>query len=163
MDDTADHVALTRLQSAYADVITRRAFAELAGLFRADAVVRVDARRGEPLELVGPDALGRFVAAALEPLELFEFVILNAVNEIDGAAATGRMYMCELRQSAADHRFSVAYGLYQDRYEKVDGRWWFAGRDYSSLARTSPAADRDLDVFPFPAVPPTRTSDRDAP
>jgi hypothetical protein len=47
--------------------------------------------------------------------------------------------MWELRQIAATHRWSNAYGRYQDRYTGLDGRWVFAERRYSSLARTAPA------------------------
>ena len=35
-------VALGRLQARYADVVTRRAFAELVDLFRPDATVTID-------------------------------------------------------------------------------------------------------------------------
>jgi hypothetical protein len=58
--------------------------------------------------------------------------------------------MCELRQTEADGRGSIAYGVYHDAYERHGGRWWFAHRRYHSLARTAP----DLVVFPFPDVTP---------
>ncbi len=46
--------------------------------------------------------------------------------------------------------WSVAYGLYRDRYDCPEGRWRFAQRDYQSLTRTGG------EVFPFPtaAAPP---------
>ena len=60
------------------------------------------------------------------------------------------MWMAELRQWADSGRWSVAYGLYQDVYRRVDGRWWFAQHDYQSLARTSLDGPRALEHFPFP-------------
>jgi hypothetical protein len=54
LTETVDYVAIRRLQSAYADVCTRRAWAEFDGLFLPDALVEVDTRVGEPLRFVGP-------------------------------------------------------------------------------------------------------------
>jgi hypothetical protein len=65
------------------------------------------------------------------------------------------MYMSELRQDHAEHRWSQVYGVYHDRFRRIDGQWWFAGRNYSSLARPAaePAA-RDIDPFDFPSPEP---------
>src|SRR5690606_24211320 len=59
--ETIDYIALRRLQSAYADVVTRRAWPELEGLFRPEAEVVIDRMDGEPLVLRGPRAVGDFV------------------------------------------------------------------------------------------------------
>ena len=40
----------------------------------------------------------------------------------DRTAATGRVFMCELRQEAASGRFTTAFGVYHDAYARVDGR-----------------------------------------
>ncbi len=45
----ADYVAIRRLQNAYADVVTRRAWTELDDLFLTDALVEVDATTGKKL------------------------------------------------------------------------------------------------------------------
>lgn len=136
MSETDDYVAITRLQHAYADVINRRAWAELAQLFRPDAVVRIDTVTREPFDLVGPDGVADFVGRSLEQFAFFEFVILNVHVELDGDAAQARLFMLEVRQDHAGRR-SDAYGLYRDHYVRVDGGWWFGGRDYRSLARTA--------------------------
>lgn len=151
--DTVDHVAVRRLQAAYADIVTRRAWPELADVFLPDATVTVDRRAGDPLVLTGPGAVGDFIGGAIGRFSFFEFVILNVHLTLrvsgDPDVATARMYMCELRQERDGGRFTTAFGLYQDRYRRQDGRWWFDRRWYHSLARTS----QDLDVFPFPAPP----------
>jgi hypothetical protein len=148
--EALDYVAITRLQSAYGDVVNRRAWAEFDELFRPDARVVIDTVTNPVVEATGPSELGRFIGGAVERFEFFEFVILNTVVDFDGAEgpdrARARVYMCELRQERESGRFTTAYGLYRDVYARVDGRWWFALRRYQSLARTGRG-----EVFPFPA------------
>ncbi len=146
-----DELAIRRLQAAYGDAVTRRAWDELVPMFLPDCPIRLDLRDGTVLEHVGPEAIGAFIASSIERFEFFEFALLNAVVSAPGpdGSATGRLYMWELRQDRASGRWSNAYGLYRDRYERVDGRWVFAARDYSSLARTSAAGD-GMDVFSVP-------------
>jgi SnoaL-like domain len=146
------HTGIVRLQAAYGDVVTRRAWDEMADLFTDDAVVVVDTGRGDPVTAEGGAAMADFIAASIERFEFFEFVPLNTVLDIDGDAgtATGRLYIQELRQEAATGRFTTAYGLYRDRYRRVGGKWRFADRRYRSLARTATEGDRDLEVLPQP-------------
>ena len=142
-DDTADYVALTRLQAAYADAVTRRAWGDLEPLFAPDARVEVDTVSRPLVELTGATELGRFIATAIERFEFFELVVLNTVLDIDPAGtANGRMWMVELRQERESGEWSNAFGLYRDDYVRLDGRWRFAGRRYRSRARkvgTDPA------------------------
>lgn len=149
--ETVEYVAVRRLQDAYADVVTRRAWPELRDLFLADAVVEVDTRRGDPMRFVGPDALGEFIGPAIADFDFFEFVILNTRIELgaggDADAAAGRMYMCELRHDRETDRWMNAFGVYHDRYRRQGGRWWFEHRRYHSLAR---AAGQGTETFDFP-------------
>jgi hypothetical protein len=150
--ETVDYIAIRRLQDAYADVVTRRAWGELHDLFRPGAEVVVDTRDREPRTLAGPEGIGTFIDTAIARFGYFQFVVLGTRVELDPEQhdrATARLYMCELRQTADDGHHSVAYGVYHDDYERHDGRWWFARRRYHSLARTAP----DLAVFPFPEGP----------
>jgi hypothetical protein len=151
--ETIDYIAVRRLQDAYADVVNRRAWSEFQDLFRPDAEVVLDTRRGELLSFAGPTAIGDFIGRSIERFEFFEFVVLGTRVTFDPDGpdrASARLYMCELRQSADEGRHSVAYGVYHDDHVRFDGRWWFAHRRYHSLARTAP----DLAVFPFPDVTP---------
>ena len=147
----ADYLAITRLQAAYGDAVTRQAWGELVPMFLPDCPVRLDLRSGSIVEKIGPEAIGGFIAQAIERFEFFEFTLLNAVVDVDADAehASGRLYICELRQETEGHRWTTAYGLYRDTYRKADGRWRFATRDYSSLARTA-AEPGTMDVFPVP-------------
>jgi len=138
--DAVDYVAITRLQAAYADAVTRRAWAEFDEMFLGDAPVSVNTVTSPVIELTGPQQVGEFIGGAIERFEFFEFTILNTNVElrVDGNAdhARARLYICELRQDAASGLFSQAFGLYRDHYRRVDRRWWFGRRDYQSLART---------------------------
>lgn len=158
-----DVFAIQRLQARYGDVITRQAWSELRDLFKPDAPITLDLRRGAPTELVGPVALGEMVERAVARFEFFEFALLNSVVDLIAPApdgqprtATGRLYMWELRQHATTGRWSNAYGLYRDTYVHVDGRWLIGARRYSSLARTAEAGTEtppdahDYEVFPVP-------------
>jgi hypothetical protein len=150
-EQTDDYIAIRRLQDAYADVVSRRAFGELHDLFLPAAPVMIELP-GRTREVIGPDDFGRYVEKRIAGLEFFQFVILNAVVElvVDGEPerASGRIHMCELRQDRAEGRFTVLYGLYRDEYARLDGRWWFAHRRFSPLALTH----RDLEVFDYPEL-----------
>jgi hypothetical protein len=146
--ETIDYIAIRRLQAAYADIVTRRAWPELARIFLPGAQVTVDTMNGSPLLLDGPEGVGGFISEAIAHFDFFEFVILNTVIDIDGDEAHARMYIWELRHDPVGGR-SNAYGLYRDDYARLDGQWWFAGRRYQSLARTQTT---DYAVFPFPEM-----------
>jgi len=150
-DQVLDHVNIERVQSAYADIVTRRDWPALADIFLPDATVTVDRRAGEPLTLTGPGELGQFIGTSISVFAFFEFVILNSVIELDDrdpTRASGTMYIAELRQDAASGRRTTAFGVYRDDYARLDGNWWFAARRYRSAARTSPG---ELAVFGFAA------------
>lgn len=146
---TSAMVAVLRLQAAYGDAVTRRAWAEVRALFEPDATVHIDTRTRPPFTLDGPDGIASFIERSLEGFTFFEFAILNAVADVDGDAATGRVYICELRLDHAGE-WTQAYGLYQDRYARRTGEWRIAARRYHSLARTGPG----VAAFPLPPIDP---------
>src|SRR4051795_4406437 len=148
LQETIDYIAVSRLHAAYADIATRRAWDELDEIFVPDIPVTVDLRDRDAYQFDSRDAFRDFVSAAGDRFEFFEFVILNSrvylEHEGDPDAAVARMYMSELRQDHAEQRWSTVYGVYHDRFRRVDGRWWFVGRNYSSLARR---VAKDFDAF----------------
>ena len=149
-EETVDYIAIRRLQSAYADIVTRRAWPELEQIFLPDVGLVLDRRSGDPLVLTGPGPIGDFIAGAISGLDFFEFVVLNTTialrHQGDADVAVARMYMNELRHDAASGRWNTVYGVYHDVHHRVEGRWWFSSRRYHSLARSA----RDMEVFPFP-------------
>lgn len=134
-DGVRAHQAVSRLQAAYGDGVTRRAWDDVRALFAPDAIVHIDTRTRPPFTLEGPAAIATFIEQSLEGFAFFEFAILNAVAEVDGSSATGRVYICELRHDHAG-AWTQAFGLYQDRYVRQGDQWRIAARQYHSLART---------------------------
>ena len=105
------------------------------------------------MSIDGPVAIGAFISEQLEQFSFFEFVILNSVVHIDddGARAGARMYMQEARQNVTDGRRTDAFGVYHDRLERHDGKWWLAKRIYGSYSRTIAARpEHEQVVFPLP-------------
>jgi hypothetical protein len=140
------YLAITRLQAAYADSVTRRAWSDFEHLFEPHATVDINKITEGSFQLVGPQAIGEFISKAIERYEFFEFAILNAVVSIESSeSATGRVYFVELRQDAENGMWSEAYAVYQDRYVRRDGRWRFQQRHHQTLARTGRG-----EVFPVP-------------
>jgi SnoaL-like domain len=147
---TAALVAVQRLQAAYGDAVTRRAWDEVVALFEPDATVHIDTRAREPFTLEGAGAIAGFVERSLDQFAFFEFAILNSVVELGaGDEATGRVHLCEVRRHH-DGSWTQAYGLYQDRYRRGDGSWRIAGRRYSSLARHVLTGIEQVESFPLP-------------
>jgi len=148
--ETMDYIGVTRLQQAYADVVNRRAWAELDDLFQPTAVVVLELGSRDPFELIGPAAVGEFIDGAISRFDFFEFVILTTrvflAHEGDLDLAFARVYMQEIRHDASSGQYTTSYGLYQDLYRRIDRRWWIASRRYASLARSGPA----LEVLPRP-------------
>lgn len=147
------YITLRRLQNRYADIVTRRAWPELAEIFRPDC--RLDLYLGDrSADFTGPEAIGGFISGAIERFAFFQFVVLNTVMEIDEASgrAAARMYMQEMRTEQDSGRRTDAYGVYHDVFDRDDnGRWWFRRRRYGSFSRTAaPDAPGDQVVFPVP-------------
>jgi hypothetical protein len=150
--EALDYTDIRRVQNRYADIVTRRAWAELHDIMRPGC--RLELNLGDrELAYEGPQAIGDFIGDQLTQFEFFEFVILNTVIEIDvdAGVAGARMYMQELRQNVDDGRRTNAYGVYHDRFERHDGAWWIARRRYGSFSRTiAPGPEHEQAVFPLP-------------
>jgi hypothetical protein len=150
--ETVDWVAIRRLHARYADAVNRRAWADFEGLFLADAAVRIELPRQQPIEVVGPEALGRFIDGAVKRFDWFQFVVLEAVIEWPPGTpddeAGGRVYMVELRLDAKTGQETKAFGLYQDRYRRTEEGWRFASRRFQPTAWSG----RDLSTLPLPEL-----------
>lgn len=149
IEEMASYVAIQRLLSAYTDAVNRRAWGELSELFLDDAKIDVTPLRPPPLELTGPESLGRFIAKATLRFEFFQFVLLNSRLEIrlDEQSARGRNFICEYRRERTSGKWTQVFGVYHDRYRRIEGRWWFEHRTFNPLAATG----SDNLVFDVPA------------
>jgi hypothetical protein len=150
LQELIDYTAIRRLQDAYADIVTRRVWPELHDIFLPGVRLTLDLRTGEPRHIDGAAAIGDFIGTAIDRFEFFEFVILNSRvylrDEGDENSAVARLFMNEIRQERSNGQWSMVYGVYHDRFRRIDGRWWFAARQYHSLARSA----RGLETFALP-------------
>jgi hypothetical protein len=127
--DAADRYAVGALQRSYGDVVSRRAWNELAELFDDGCSLVLELGRGDQT-VQGADEIITFVSSAVSGFEVFVFEVMNAVV---GPGPTGRMWIHELRWNAGEQ--SDAYGLYQDTFTKdAHDRWRFASRRYTSIS-----------------------------
>ena len=151
LEETVACIAIQRLLAAYADAVNRRAWSEFTDLFQDDAVVEITPSKSQALVVEGPGALGDFIGEAIEGFEFFQLVFLNSHFEIQApeGTATGRNFMVEMRQDRASGRWTRVFGVYHDRYRRVDARWRFEHRAFHALAAT---AGRDNHVFEFPSI-----------
>ncbi|MEM8708822.1 MAG: nuclear transport factor 2 family protein [Actinomycetota bacterium] len=155
-DEIIAYVAICRLQDRYADIVTRRAWVELAEIMRPDCQITLDLL-DRTLEIMGPHEIGDFIGTQIERFDFFQFVIVNRVIDVDpGTGRAGaRMFIQEARQSVAEGRRCDTYGVYHDRFERgEDGQWRFARRRYQPVARPDPTDHgSDLTVYPLPTTP----------
>jgi hypothetical protein len=152
-EHTDDYVAISRLQSAYADIMSRRAYSELESIFLPDTLL-VTAQLGQAdavREIRGPASIGEFIDEHVGHLEFFQFVVLNAVVDVavggDPCRATGRVHICELWKDPHG-RSSAFFGLYLDDYTKIGDSWWFGRRKFKALGLSR----RDFAVFGYPEL-----------
>ena len=149
IEETVNYIAIKRLLAAYGDTVNRRAWGELKNLFLPDAKIEVTPLYDPPLVVDGPEALGPFIGGAIERFDFFQFVFLNSVIQIqpDQRVAYARNSISEYRRERATEEWAQTYGIYHDTYQKVDGRWWFAHRNFSPTG-TSGSDNR---IFDFPS------------
>ena len=151
--ETTDYIALRRLQNRYADIVTRRAWPELAEIFHPDCTLNLELG-DRSAQFAGPEAVGKFIGDSVERFSFFQFVVLNTVLEIRSSRnkAVARMYIHELRVESATGKRTDAYGVYHDRFIRDESAGWrFQKRYYGSFSRTAPDdAAEDQVVFPLP-------------
>ena len=147
-----DHRAIEALHAAYADVVNRRAWDELAALFEPDATVALDLVTRDPVSVSGPAELATFLDGAMARFAFLEFVVLTLHVDLPSHdhpdVASSRLWMCEIRRDVDTLDWSQAFGLYQDDYARHGDTWRFRSRRYRSITRT------DGEVFPLPSFGP---------
>ncbi|SFR92061.1 nuclear transport factor 2 family protein [Sphingomonas jatrophae] len=128
----SDAVHITNLLYRYAELMDLGDLTGVAGLF-AHATIKM----GGGTTLHGADAMLALWRAnvKLHPCGTprTKHVITNPIVEIDdgGERATCRSYYTVLQAAPGVPLQVIGAGRYHDGFEKVDGTWRFATRDYS--------------------------------
>jgi SnoaL-like domain len=135
--DDPTYLAILRLQRAYADISTRRAWSEMSSVAAADARFIYHTQSGV-IEVQGAD---QFAGMGDQTAQRFSFNMLFPINsvvtECSGGRAKGRCYFFELAELKDSTEWLEVYGVYEDDYTQQEGGWRFSRREYRPLARRS--------------------------
>jgi SnoaL-like domain len=146
-DDSRAYLAVMRLQRAYGDISTRRAWNELPSLATPDAQFVFDTRSGRVFEIDGAAAFVEFGARMTASFTFYEYIPLNfVVNFGPGSSARGRSYSLEVAEDRDSGDWLSFYGIYDDEYAMFEGAWRFARRRYRTFGRRRA---EQLEAFPF--------------
>jgi len=123
--------ALRRLVARWCDGATRKDSAAMAACMTVDCSFDM----GKPVK--GRVAVEKTFATALRSIEWAVQLAPNALFEIDEAAGTGtgRVTIHETFKQAKREP-GVVLGVYHDRYQRVDGQWFFAERRFERIHTT---------------------------
>ncbi len=150
-DDTHAYIAIMRLQRAYADISTRRAWKEVPSLATPDAQFTFDTRSGKVFEVNGAVAFAEFGARMTASFTFYEYIPLNFVVTFSSdSRAAGRSYALEVAEDRDSGDWINFYGVYEDEYAVLDGAWRFARRRYRTFGRRRAG---QLEAFPLEAGP----------
>lgn len=134
LDDIAAELAIRNLVARYADAVHRRDAADWGATWAADAVWDMPdmANPGGRALTHGRDAITASWQAIMAGFPHVMHMVHTGEVRIDGHSGSGRWYLSEQVQ---DRRGQVLqfYGVYNDRYAAVDGRWLFARRTFDIL------------------------------
>jgi ketosteroid isomerase-like protein len=121
-----DRVEIEELRSEFTDAIMMRDYDRFASLFTTDGAWRIP---DIDVELVSRDQ----IRAAIERMQdLWDFFVQTThpgTIQVDGDAAVGRAYVCEVGQMR-DGRSELDYAVYHDRYQRTPDGWRFTERVY---------------------------------
>ena len=134
---TSDTTEITNLLYRYAELIDQGEFDRCSELFRH---ARIKAREGDRITTIDSTQLLELWKTSIVLFEngspRSKHVVSNPIVEFDDSAtmATARSYYTVFFQAHDKEPIRpIVAGRYHDRFEKVDGRWRFAERDYTKV------------------------------
>lgn len=120
----ADKIALGELVARYAWLVGQGRGAEVPALFTVEG-----AFEGRSQELRGREALARFYARSASDFGDVVPLVGNMIFEVAGDRATGVSTLTGHKRGSGVHVFS---GVYEDDFARVDGRWLFDRRRFTT-------------------------------
>jgi 3-phenylpropionate/cinnamic acid dioxygenase small subunit len=129
----SSEVAICNLLYRYAEHMDNGDFAGAAEMFRHARVV-LDPKHGVSVDADGIRTIWEEgVIRYADGTPRTKHVTTNLIVEVDEGAgtATCRSYYTVLQQTDTLPLQPIIAGRYHDRFERVDGEWRFAERDYS--------------------------------
>ncbi len=125
MEEFLEKETIKELRILYSHYFDGKMIDELADLFTDDAVCEFGPNYGG--DWVGKEQIHKNFAMYAEQ-EGPEYGVLHSVTNpwirlIDETTANGRWYLHDLRTTPGAENPLILYGIYDDLYKKVDGRW----------------------------------------
>ncbi len=125
-----DYLAIQQLLHKYCHVVDRGTADEVAALFHRDAVLLP--RHESDTRYEGREAVRGWYQHYMEnfrsKVRYLRHKIESSVIEITGNEATSVCYLDADSITASVNEANVAFGRYDDRFIKDEGRWWFKER-----------------------------------
>lgn len=136
------------LVGAYGDAVTRRDNRLWRSLWAEDATWVLGDRT-----VAGIAAVFGHYENLLKRLQFAAHVAFPAGLKVDGNAARARWYVQEILKFA-DGQSMLLFGVYNDRYRRIDKEWRFAERRFSFLFQGALAPDALTTPLPVDANAP---------
>jgi len=118
---------IKNLRNLYSAAFDGKEIENLTALFTADAVCEFGPEYGG--NWVGPETIRKNFQSYLDEEELpwsWLHAITNHIVELTGPdTAKGRCYLIDLDVQAGNENPLYHFGVYDDLYKKVDGKWLF--------------------------------------
>lgn len=125
-----DHLAITQLLHQYCHAVDRGAADDVAALFHRNAVLLPRYESGDRYE--GREAVRGWYQRYMEnfraKVRSLRHKVTSPVIEITGREATSVCYLDADYITESTNQANVAFGRYDDKFIKDEGRWWFKER-----------------------------------
>jgi hypothetical protein len=131
------------LLGSYGDAVTRRDNTLWRSLWAEDATWTL----GDSTA-TGLAAIAALYENATKPLQFIAHVAFPVGVQVEGDAARGRWYVQEIVKSESGPSM-LLFGMYNDRYRRIDKAWRFADRRFSFLFQS--ALPEGAMAIPLPA------------
>lgn len=130
----ADELSIRDLVARFANACNPPNSEAFAKLWVPDAVKPPTWTLSEPFAMseTGVDKIVDMLEKLLKPWDFFVQLVHSGVVDIDGDRATGRFIMREVAKGPNETYYNN-FAIYEDEFCKVDGRWYFARRDYKYM------------------------------
>jgi hypothetical protein len=139
---TADKFEIQTLTQRYADAVMRHDANDWGACWATDGKWDLGSQVIE-----GRDNIVTAWSGMMAGFPFAAFLVQPAMVEVNGETATSRTYVQETLQGADGSAFRVI-GVYNDDCVREDGKWVFAGRNYTVLYNGP--VDLSGDVIGYP-------------
>ena len=126
LEAIADRVEIEALRGEFADAAMMRDYDRLASLFTSDGALRIP---GANVELASREEIRAWGERVPAVVDYLVQTTHPGPIRLDGDAASGRAYVCELIR-LADGSSHLNYAIYHDRYQRTPDGWKFTERGY---------------------------------